>query len=209
MRRLEGVYGILPADLPTDRLLASAEAALEGGVKILQFRDKKQGYKRQLRRAGALRELTAAFDAKLIINDAIRLACDVGADGVHLGRGDAPNLIQLKGEVGDDLIIGITCRADAAYAQSVLKDGADYLSFGAIWPTLSKAGVPAIGLNRLAKARQMFPDANICAIGGITVDNLAQVKAAGADWAAVISGLFAAGDIRHRAATLVSLWQQA
>lgn len=206
MARLSGIYAILPADLQTQELLAKAEAALAGGVKILQFRDKKQGYKRQIRRARALRELTERFSAKLIINDSVALACDSGADGVHLGRDDAPNLIQLRNEVGDDLVIGITCRADAAYAKSVLGDGADYVSFGAIWATRSKPEVPAIGLHRLAKARQIFPDANICAIGGITADNIAQVRAAGADCAAVISGLFAAEDICRQAATLVSLW---
>ncbi len=208
MTKLQGIYGILPADLPADQLLKEAEAALQGGVRILQFRDKKAGYKRKIKRAKALRALTDAFQAKLIINDSVRLACDAGADGVHLGRDDAPNLIQLRSEVGPDLMIGITCRADAAYAQSALKDGADYVSFGAIWQTRSKPEVPAIGLNRLVKARQIFPEANICAIGGITVENIAQVKAAGADCAAVISGLFAAGDIRARAEQLVSLWQQ-
>ncbi len=209
MTSLRGVYGILPADLDRDDLLARAEAALQGGVRLLQFRDKKQGYKRQLKRALALRELTCRYDARLIINDSAQLAVDAGADGVHLGRDDAPNLIQLRNEIGDDLLIGITCRADAAFAQSVLKDGADYVSFGAIWQTRSKPEVPEIGLARLAKARQLFPEANICAIGGIGPQNIAQVKAAGADCAAVISGLFAADDIRGRAEKLAALWEQA
>lgn len=207
--RLSGIYAILPADLGTDDLLEKAEAALKGGVRMLQFRDKKQGYKRQIKRAKALRQMTCDYDARLIINDSVTLACDAGADGVHLGRDDAPNLIQLRNEVGDDFLIGITCRVDAAFAKSALKDGADYVSFGAVWKTHSKPEVPEIGLNRLAKARSMFPDANLCAIGGITVDNIAQVKAAGADCAAVISGLFAAEDIQVRASHLVELWSRA
>jgi len=206
---LTGIYAILPADLDTDELLEKAEAALQGGVRILQFRDKKQGYKRQIKRAKALRHMTRDYGAQFIINDSVALACDAEADGVHLGRDDAPNLIQLRNEVGDDFLIGITCRADAAFAQSALKDGADYVSFGAVWKTHSKPEVPEIGLNRLAKARQMFPDANLCAIGGITLDNIVQVKAAGADCAAVISGLFAAENIQTRAAQLVQLWSKA
>jgi len=207
-KRLTGVYAILPADLDTDDLLATAQAGLKGGVRILQFRDKKQGYKRQIKRAKALRQVTRDYGAHFIINDSVALACDADADGVHLGRDDAPNLIQLRNEVGDDFLIGITCRADAAFAKSALKDGADYVSFGAVWKTHSKPEVPEIGLNRLAKARQMFPDANLCAIGGITVNNIAQVKAAGADCAAVISGLFGADNIQVRASELVEIWNR-
>jgi len=207
-KKLAGVYAILPADLDTDDLLAKAQAALKGGVRILQFRDKKQGYKRQIKRAKALRQVTRDYGACLIINDSVALACDAEADGVHLGRDDAPNLIQLRNEVGDDFLIGITCRADAAFAKSALKDGADYVSFGAVWKTHSKPEVPEIGLNRLAKARQMFPDGNLCAIGGITVHNIAQVKAVGADCAAVISGLFAVDNIQVRASELVEIWNR-
>jgi len=208
-KQLRGIYGILPADLATADLLGKAEAALKGGVRLLQFRDKKQGYKRQMKRARALRELTRNYQAKLMINDSVALACDAGADGVHLGRDDVTSLVQLRNEVGDDFIIGITCRADAAFAKSALKDGADYVSFGAVWKTHSKPEVPEIGLNRLAKARQMFPDANLCGIGGITLNNIAQVKAAGADCAAVISGLFGVEDIQTRASDLVEVWQRA
>ena len=207
-RRVTGIYGILPADLATEVLLQKAEAALQGGVRLLQFRDKKQGYKRQLKRAGALRSLTADYAARLVINDSVVLALDSGADGVHLGRDDAPNLVQLRNQVGDDFLIGITCRADAAFATSALRDGADYVSFGAVWKTHSKPEVPAIGLPRLAKARTMFPAANICAIGGITGENLPQIKAAGADCAAVISGLFATDDVRAQATAMVNTWEQ-
>ncbi len=203
---LKGIYAILPADLDTEELLEKAESALKGGVKTLQFRDKKQGFKRQLKRAKALRELTREYGAVFIINDSVGLAQDVDADGVHLGRDDAPNLIQLRTEVGDDFIIGITCRADAGFATSVLKDGADYVSFGAVWATTSKPEVPAIGLPRLMKARQMFPNSHICAIGGINADNVVAVKAAGADCAAVISGLFAADDIEAEAVRLIGIW---
>jgi len=204
--RLRGIYGILPADLDHADLLGKAESALKGGVSILQFRDKKQGYKRQLKRARALRQLSRDYGALLIINDSVRLAQDADADGVHLGRDDAPNLIQLRTQVADDFIVGITCRADAAFAQSALKDGADYISFGAVWVTKSKPEVPPIGIHRLIKARQMFADSHVCAIGGITIDNLAQVKAAGADCAAVISGLFAADDIEAEATRLIAVW---
>ncbi|ATX82260.1 thiamine-phosphate diphosphorylase [Mariprofundus ferrinatatus] len=209
MTKVSGIYGILPADLQMADLLAKAEAALKGGVRTLQFRDKKQGYKRAIKRARALRDLTRDYQALLIVNDSVKLAVDSEADGVHLGRDDAPNLIQLRSEVGDDLIVGITCRADAAFAKTVLKEGANYVSFGAVWTTMTKPEVPELGLARLAKACQMFPDADVCAIGGITAGNVVQVKAAGADCAAVVSGLFAADDIEARAQLLTALWSRA
>jgi len=107
------------------------------------------------------------------------------------------------------MLIGITCRADAAFAKFVLDSGADYVSFGAVWATHSKPEVPEIGLPRLIKARQMFPDANICAIGGINRERLAEVKRAGADCAAVISGLFTAKDIEAEARAMVEAWELA
>ena len=208
-RKLSGIYGVLPSGLETDELLAQAESALKGGVRILQFRDKKQGYKRALQRAQALRQLTRAHGAIFIVNDSVQLAVDSGADGVHLGRDDETLTTANIREISDQMLVGITCRADAALAKSVLDSGADYVAFGAIRKSSSKPEVPEIGLNRLAKARQMFPDANICAIGGISVENIAAVKAAGADCAALISGLFAAQDIEERAGQLVAAWNLA
>jgi thiamine-phosphate pyrophosphorylase len=203
---ISGIYGILPADLEMADLLTRAEAALKGGVKTLQFRDKKQGYKHQLKRAKALRKLTARYSAKLMVNDSIQLAQEADADGVHLGKGDIENLAIVRHDVGDKLILGVTCRADAAFGKHALESGADYLSFGAVFPTTSKPEVPTIGLPRLAKARQLFPEANLVAIGGITLEAIPAVKSTGVDAAAVISGLFAANDIESTAKALCNAW---
>jgi thiamine-phosphate pyrophosphorylase len=209
-KKLTGIYGILPADLETEDLLNRAEHALKGGVRILQMRDKKIGFKKALQRAQKLRELTSHYGARLIINDSVQIALESQADGVHLGREDeAMRLPKVRQDVGKQLLIGITCRADAAFAKFVLDGGADYVSFGAIWTTRSKPEVPEIGLARLTKARQMFPEANICAIGGIDRSRLAEIKAAGADCSAVISGLFAAKDIESEAKAMVETWAKA
>ncbi len=203
---IEGIYGILPADLETSDLLQRAEAALKGGVKIVQFRDKKQGYKHALRRSMALRELTARYSAKLIINDSIQLAQEANADGVHLGRGDIENLAVIRHDIGSELILGVTCRADATFGKYALEAGADYLSFGAVFSTTSKPEVPTIGLPRLVKARQLFPGADLVAIGGITLEALPAVKSTGVDSAAVISGLFAMDDIESTARAMCDVW---
>ncbi|MDQ6974157.1 MAG: thiamine phosphate synthase [Mariprofundaceae bacterium] len=204
-----GLYGILPADLPTKDLLFKAENALKGGLQILQFRDKKSGYKRALKRAAALRECTSVYGACLIINDSVQMAKEVGADGVHLGRDDVVNLADVREDVGENMLIGVTCRADAVFAKLALQQGADYVSFGAVFASQSKPDVPVLGLPRLQKARQMFPGVNICAIGGITLDNIAQVKQAGATSAAIISGLFDAKHIQEKTAALMQAWQTA
>ena len=209
MTKVSGIYAILPANLEMADLLSKAEAALKGGIRILQFRDKKQGYKRAIKRAKALRELTHRYEAMLFINDSANLAVAAGADGVHLGRDDLSDLAQLRSQVGEKLIIGVTCRADVAYAKAVLNDGADYVSFGAVWVTTTKPEVPPLGIPRLAKTRQLLPDASICAIGGITADNVVQVKAAGANCAAVISGLFADDDVESKARLLTEMWKLA
>ena len=201
-----GIYGILPADLETQDLLERAEAALKGGVKTLQFRDKKRGFKTALKRGNALKELTVRYDAKLVVNDSIQLAHEIEADGVHLGRGDIDSLALIRQNAGEGLLLGVTCRADAAFGKHAMESGADYLSFGAVFPTTTKPEVPTIGLPRLQKARDMFPDANVVAIGGITLEALPAVKSTGVDCAAVISGLFASDDIESTARAMNDIW---
>jgi len=206
---INGIYGILPADIAMEELLCKAEAALRGGVKTLQLRDKKQGFKRGLKRAQAVQALVRSYDGTFIINDSMQLALESGADGVHLGREDMKSIAAIRSDAKHPLIIGVSCKADAAFARHVLDDGADYVSFGAVFPTRTKIDATPIGLPRLAKARQMFPEANICAIGGITPESLPAVKAAGADCVAVISALFGEGDVESMAQNMVATWEKA
>lgn len=207
-KKIEGIYGILPSDLADEALLEKAAAALRGGVRILQFRDKKSGFKKALKRANALRELTSRYNATFIINDSVQLAQEANADGVHLGRDDITDLLQVRLDCGDEMIIGITCRADAALAQHALASGADYVSFGAVFGSKTKPEVPTLGLPRLVKARQLFPDADIVAIGGITLENMADVMACNPDAIALISGLFDTDNVEERARQLVTQWKQ-
>ncbi len=206
-----GIYGILPADIETDLLLEKAEAALKGGIKTVQLRDKKLGFKRKLQRAQQLRELTQRYDAALIINDSTQLAKESGADGVHLGKDDVRDLLTMRDDLPDDLIVGITCRADVQFAKMALQHGANYISFGAVFASKTKADVPEIGAARLTKACAMFPNAKVCAIGGINLNNLVMIKLAGATYAAVISSLFDGSpeDIQTQAENMVTLWNNA
>lgn len=209
MKRVAGIYGILPADVSMEGLRHMAEAALKGGVRVLQLRDKKITGNQRMRRAEALHELAQQYGAIFIINDGIDLALAVGADGVHVGPTDFDALNELRIKLGDRAILGVSCKGDLDFATRMLKQGADYVSFGSAFTTSSKMNTPVIGLKALEMARNRLADANIVAIGGITKENLKAVKQAGADAAAMISGLFDTSDIESRAKMLVESWDQA
>ena len=204
---IQGIYGILPSGLGHDALLQQAEAAMRGGVRVLQYRNKKCGFQRAKKQCLALRALCHDFHAALVVNDSIQLAKACHADGVHLGKEDTADITQARLEIGNTMWMGMTCRGDAALAQHALGCGVDYVSFGAVFASTSKKDVPVIGLPRVQKARSLFPDATLCAIGGINVARIAEVKACGVDAIAVISSLFAADDIEAQARLMVAAWE--
>lgn len=203
-----GIYAILPSGLQTKLVLEQAEAAITGGIRLLQYRNKHLGYFKAVKQCKALRKLCSDLDADLIINDSVQLALECEANGVHLGREDTQDLTKVRQEVGCDIWLGVTCRGDAVLAKHAIECGADYLSFGAIFPSSSKPDVPVIGISRLQKARKMFPEMAICAIGGIGLHNIPQIKACGVESAAVISSLFSSSDITLEARTMVDAWER-
>jgi thiamine-phosphate pyrophosphorylase len=186
--KLRGLYAITPDVGDIERKL---RLALEGGVALLQYRSK-TGSEMQAR---AVVRLAREFGVPVIINDAVQLALELGADGAHLGRDDgdlARARVRLKGR-----ILGASCYNDRALAHAAVKAGADYVAFGSVFPSPTKpaAARASLGLFQEAKALGV----PLAAIGGITLDNAPQVIAAGADLLAVISDLFDAPDIRQRA----------
>ncbi|MBD3618368.1 MAG: thiamine phosphate synthase [Chromatiales bacterium] len=191
--RLTGVYAITDAALtPPHRLAAQVEAVLRGGARILQYRDKSTDGERRLREARALRELCEAHGALLLINDDIALATAAGAHGVHLGQQDTA-LAAAREQLGPDAIIGITCHDSLTLAHTAEAGGADYVAFGALFPSPTKPDAPRASLDLIREARRTLT-VPICAIGGIEADNAAAVIAAGANLLAVISGVFAQAD---------------
>lgn len=191
--RLAGIYAITDAVLtPPHRLTAQVEAVLRGGARILQYRDKSAESERRLREAHALRALCEAYGALLLINDDIALAAAAGAHGVHLGQQDT-TLAAAREQLGPDAIIGITCHDSLALARTAEAGGADYVAFGALFPSPTKPDAPRASLDLIREARRALT-VPICAIGGIGADNAAAVISAGADLLAVISGVFAQAD---------------
>lgn len=206
MHKLRGLYAITPEAPDGSRLLADVEAALAGGCRILQFRDKASAMAERVARARALRALTRRFAARLLINDDLALAALVDADGVHLG-GEDGNLIAARAILGPDKILGASCYADFAAARAAATAGADYIAFGAVYPSPTKPNAACAPLDLF---RQAAPLATArCAIGGITLANASPLIAAGADLLAVITDLFSAPDIAARAAAYQRFFEEA
>lgn len=186
---LRGLYAITDTALLADgRLLPYCEAALRGGAKLLQYRDKSTDQARRLSEAQALHELCQNYGARLLINDDMALAAEVGAD-LHLGQEDG-SLLQARQLLGPDAIIGATCHAQLALAEQAVAQQADYIAFGRFFASHTKPGDVLASPELLQRAQQL--NCPIVAIGGITLDNGRTLIENGATMLAVIHGLFAA-----------------
>jgi thiamine-phosphate pyrophosphorylase len=193
---IKGLYAVTPEVADNNRLLLLAEQVLSGGARTLQYRDKSSDGARRLTQARLLLQLCRRHDACFIINDDPQLALAVEAHGVHIGRDDA-RLQQARELLGRDAIIGVSCYDDLAMAQQLIAAGADYIAFGAIFPSVSKPDADSASLASVSAASALgLP---VVAIGGITLDNASSVIEAGADAIAVINALFSAADPRQAA----------
>ena len=187
--KLRGLYAITDSQLLAGKWMPYIEAALDGGLTLLQYRDKSSDEARRQREAEALRDMCARYNAHLIINDDAELAARLGV-GVHLGQTDGP-LTPARALLGRQAIIGSTCHSQIELGEQAAKEGASYVAFGRFFNSSTKPGAPTATLDVLdeARARIKLP---ICAIGGITLDNAAPLVDHGADLLAVVHGLFGA-----------------
>lgn len=204
--KLRGLYAITDSQLLAGRFLSHVEAALEGGVRLLQYRDKSDDAARRLREAEGLMKLCERYGTQLLINDDAELAARLGV-GVHLGQTDGP-LTPARALLGRQAIIGSTCHASLELAAQAASEGASYVAFGRFFNSVTKPGAPAanVGLLEQARAQVKLP---IAVIGGITLDNAAPLVAHGADLLAVIHGLFGADsaqEVTRRARALNALF---
>ncbi|HYL87727.1 MAG TPA: thiamine phosphate synthase [Burkholderiales bacterium] len=186
--KLRGLYAITPEGGDVER---STRLALEGGVALLQYRQKE----RDLGLARAVVRMAREFRVPVIINDDVELALELGADGVHLGRDDGDlgaARERLRGK-----LLGASCYNDAALGQAAVRAGADYIAFGSVFPSPTKPAAVRAPLSLFTEGRRL--GVPLAAIGGITLDNARELVAAGADLLAVITDLFEAPDIRQRA----------
>jgi thiamine-phosphate pyrophosphorylase len=185
--KLRGLYAITPEE---PALIDKVRAALDGGIALLQYRRKR----RDLQEAREIAALARRYGVRLIVNDDVELALELGAQGVHLGRDDGDLGVARRRLPGR--ILGASCYNDAELARRAIGAGADYVAFGSVFASPTKPAAVRAPLALFATALEV----PLCAIGGITVHNAPQVLEAGADLLAVVSDLFDAPDIAARAA---------
>ena len=199
------VYLVTQENLSAGRsTLDIVDAAIDGGVDIIQLREKDRPASERYAMGMAMRERTAAAEVMFIVNDRVDLAKAVNADGVHLGQSDLPIGVA-RDQLGSTAIIGQSVSTPEE-AITAVEDGADYLGVGSIYQTSSKDTEPektAIGLDRLSAIRAVV-DCPLIGIGGITASNAQAVMDAGATGVAVISEITAANDPVHATKQLSS-----
>lgn len=204
MSGLRGLYGITDG-APLPRLLSSVEAAIRGGTRLIQYREKSSDTGRRRSEAQALLELCRGHGVLLIINDDVELAAAGGADGVHLGKDDG-HVDAARVRLGPRAVIGVSCYDSLERATQAAHEGADYVAFGSFFASASKPAAVRAPLSLLkdARARLGIP---LCAIGGITPENGGELVQAGAQMLAVIQGLFGAADVTAAAKGYAKLFQ--
>jgi thiamine-phosphate pyrophosphorylase len=201
----------LPVDfkvyLITDRkqvkmpLVAAVRLALEGGVRSVQVREKDLPVRELLALSQEMRVLTNEFGAKLFINDRVDVAVAVNADGVHLGHTSMP-VEAVRRVVGKNMLIGVSTH-DLAEAKAAEAGGADFITFGPIFETPSKAKLNTPVGVALLKEIKCDIGIPIYALGGIKSGNIMQVLSAGASGVAMISAILAAEDIKKASSKLI------
>lgn len=196
-----GLYAI--TDGPRAGLLDAVAQALAGGVRLLQYRDKTADTTRRHAEAVALKRLCDVHGAPLIVNDDVALAAAVSAAGVHLGRDDG-DVAAARAVLGDGAIIGVSCYDSRALADAAVKAGADYVAFGAFFPSPTKPHAVRASLELLRQSAALGVPR--VAIGGITPDNAPSLVEAGADFLAVVSAVFGADDVRAAAQRFARLY---
>ena len=189
MHTLQGLYAIADAQhIGAADFLARVQAVLVAGTPLIQYRDKVNDQAVRTRNAQQLRQLTQKHRSLLIINDDVELAREVDADGVHLGKEDS-QVNEARACLGPDKIIGTSCYNRYDNAVEAVANGASYIAFGSFFASPTKPSAPRADLDLIVRAKQEL-DVPVCAIGGITQENVMSLLQAGADMVAVISSLF-------------------
>ncbi|WP_199101013.1 thiamine phosphate synthase [Dyella sp. ASV21] len=201
--RLQGHGLYVITDGPRPDLLEVVAQALAGGVRLLQYRDKTGDTARRLAEAQAIQVLCAAHEVPLIVNDDVALALAVGAAGVHLGEDDG-ELLAARAVLGAQAIIGVSCYDSLERARQLVAAGADYIAFGAFFPSPTKPHARRASTELLRQSATLGVPR--VAIGGITPENGGLLIDAGVEYLAVISAVFSDPDVRGAAARFAHLF---
>ena len=186
-------------------LYEQVEEALKGGATFIQLREKNLTEEEFLEEAKKIQQLCKKYRVPFIINDNVKLAKEIDADGVHVGQSDMEAL-DVRAQLGEDKIIGVSART-VEQALLAEKHGADYLGVGAVFQTGTKTDAREVEHSVLKEICTKV-DIPVVAIGGITQDNVKELSGSGINGVAVISAIFAQKDIETATAKLKSCVEQ-
>ena len=201
---LHGLYAIADSALLGSRLTTAADACLQGGCRLIQYRDKSATASERRRRATELLHACRGYNALLIINDDVELARAIGADGVHLGQDDA-TADEARKLLGKNAVIGVSCYNRPELAAAAEQAGADYVAFGSVFASPTKPDAVHAPPELISRAKQNL-NIPVCAIGGITTSNAQSLVDAGVDMIAVISAIFNGPDVENKTRQFVTLF---
>lgn len=200
------LYGVSDSMWLNGRTLPEViREALEGGATFMQIREKELPYEEFLALAKEVKQVTDEFHVPYVVNDEVEIAKAIDADGVHIGQSDKA-LVEAREILGPDKIIGVSAQT---VEQAVLaeQNGADYLGVGSIFSTSTKLDADDVSLETL-RAICDAVQIPVVAIGGIKADNILQLKGTNVDGVAVVSGIFAAKDIKKDTSELLEIARQ-
>ena len=199
----EGIYGITGDNFAHGRSnLECVKAMIEGGIKIIQYRDKTKSIKEKTKEAREIRELCKKHGVIFIVNDHVDIALLVDADGVHIGQDDM-SPADVRKLVGDDKIIGLSTHSEEQGMKAFLDPDVDYIGVGPIFPTTTKDTAP-VGLEYLEYAVKNL-HLPFTAIGGIKEHNIHEIISRGAKNICLVSDIVGATDIAEKVKYLQSL----
>ena len=187
-QHVKGLYALTPDQLDTNKLLRMSEQALLGGVSVLQYRNKIASVSLRHEQAKLLRQLCDQYGTLFIINDHIDLVALVDADGVHIGAEDV-SVVAARQHLGRDKIIGASCYNQMDLAIAAVEESVDYVAFGAFFSSTTKPDATAVSIDFLVEARCQI-SVPVVAIGGIDLQNAADLIRQGCDAIAVCGALF-------------------
>ena len=197
---LKGLYAITDEHLtPEETMISQVEEALSAGINIIQHRDKTKTDDQVEETCRALQALCRSHNALFIIDDRPHLAQKIKADGLHIGKNDI-TLAEAKGIFTHGLI-GVSCYGSVTRAEELEKEGAAYVAFGSFFPSPTKPKSGIISTNVLDKAKQRV-EVPVCAIGGITNDNITEIAQHKPEMISVVSAVFK-GNIKQNVETLL------
>ncbi|CAD7286309.1 thiamine phosphate synthase [Campylobacter suis] len=171
---------------PDEFIINHAREILKSGIKLYQYRCKKENKNEKI--ALELLSLCQEFGAKFIINDDVEFAKKIGANSVHIGKDD-DSLIKAREILGKDAFIGVSCYDDLDLALKAEQNGASYVAFGAVFPSLTKPNTTSVSLETIKKAKQILK-IPVCVIGGINASNIAQLIELKVDYIAIVRAIY-------------------